>query len=95
VRDRAVLEPEVGDPAVAVAGDGAADLRVRGAGPVAGGELPPREARALVGFGVGCLPGVVEAASPVTTHGTNIRLQWAVRQGAQVPAALPLGMDKG
>ena len=39
-------------------------------GPVVGGELPPDEAGALVGFGVGLLPGVFEAVSPVTTtHG--------------------------
>ena len=31
-------------------------------------ELLPGEAGALAGFGVGCLPGVLEAAAPVTTH---------------------------
>ena len=41
-----------------------------------GGELAPGEAGTLVGFGVGCLPGVLEAAAPVTTHDTNIRF-WA------------------
>jgi hypothetical protein len=51
IGDRPVgLEAEVGDPAVAVAGDGPADLRSARAGPVAAGELPPREAGALVGF---------------------------------------------
>jgi hypothetical protein len=53
---------------VAVPGDGASDLRAPGSGPVAGGELPPGEAGALVGFGVGCLPDVLEATAPVTTH---------------------------
>jgi hypothetical protein len=39
-----------------------------------GGELPPGQARALFGFGVGCLPGVLESAAPVTTYVPNIRL---------------------
>jgi hypothetical protein len=56
------------DPAVAVACDGSADLRLPGAGPVAGFELPPCEAGAIVGFGAGCLPGVLEATAPVTSH---------------------------
>jgi hypothetical protein len=30
--------------------------------------LPSGQAGALVGFGVGFLPGVLEAAAPVTTH---------------------------
>jgi hypothetical protein len=41
---------------------------------VAGGELSPGEAGALVGFGVGFLPGVLVAVSPVCRHDTNIRL---------------------
>jgi hypothetical protein len=56
------------DPALA------ADLRSARSGPVAGCELPPGQAGALVGFKVGCLPGVLEAGSPITTHGTNIGL---------------------
>jgi len=42
--------------------------------------LPPGEAGAFVGFGVGGLPGVAEALSPVTTHGyehTFVAVAWA------------------
>ena len=55
-----VLEPHAGDPAVAVAGDGAVDLRLPGSRPVAGGELPPGQAGPSSGFGVGFLPGELE-----------------------------------
>ena len=75
-----ILEAEVGDPAVAVAGDGAADLRAPGAGPVPGSESPPGAAGSLAEFEVGCLPGVLEATAPGTAPYTNMRLWWVVWQ---------------
>jgi hypothetical protein len=80
-----VSEAQIADPAVAVAGDGAAHLAIAGAGPVAGGELPPCEAAALVGFRVGCLPGVLEALSPSHRRSWNIRSpsqRWQEPSGA-------------
>ena len=58
--------------------------------------MPPGETGALVGFGVGCLPGVLEAVSPVTTHGCeHTFVVGGVARGAPVPAASLPGMGKG
>ena len=75
-----VLEAQVGarQPSPS-AGDGAVELAVPRAGPVAACGHSPGEAGALVGFGVGCLPGVLEAVSPVTTHSTNIRMAYVLK----------------
>jgi hypothetical protein len=71
-----VVEPEVGEPAFGAESDGATDLAVPGAGPVA--EVSCRQVRPgpSSGLGVGCLPGVFEAVAPVTTHATNISSCW-------------------
>jgi hypothetical protein len=58
-----VVEAEVGDPAVAVAGDGAGDLRLRGAGAVAGAELPRKWGRGLRRVRGRVSAGVLEAAA--------------------------------
>jgi len=64
-----VLEPHVGDPAARrLEHDRASGLAAPRAGPVVRAGLSPSEAGALAGFGVGCPPGVLEAAAPVTTH---------------------------
>jgi hypothetical protein len=57
--------------------------------------LPPGEAGALIGFRVGCLPGVLEAVSLVTTHGYEHMFAVGGWRGAPVPAASPPGMGKG
>jgi arsenite methyltransferase len=51
--------------------------------------LPPGQARALVGFGVGCLPG--GAAAPITTHYTNIRMGYALGCTDHKMSGLPAG----
>jgi len=61
--------------------DRAEGLAAPRAGPVVRASLSPGEAGALVGSGVGGLPGVLEVVSPVaTTHGTNVRLYHLVMQ---------------
>jgi anti-sigma B factor antagonist len=53
--------------------------------------LPPGEAGALVGFWVGCLPGVLEAVSPVTTHGyehTFVVVAWQERGMRRFPGGM-------
>jgi hypothetical protein len=64
------------------------DLRLPGSRPVAGvscRQVTP----ALVGFGVGFLPGVLEATAPITTHLHEHTIVESVRKRASVSVRAP------